>query len=131
MVLAPAGRVSWVVANYSGWTLRNIDVAERTVSRLMPKRRPQPSQTWRTFLANHVGDLVALDFFTVPTALLRVLFVLVVLVHHRRHVVHFNVTEHPHCPLDRPADRGRLPGRLRPSYLLRDRDSTVTCSGNA
>jgi putative transposase len=52
-----------------------IDVAERTVSRLMPKRRAPPSQTWRTFLANHVRDLVSLDFFTVPTAGLRVLFV--------------------------------------------------------
>src|SRR5207302_9262151 len=41
-------------------------------------------QTWRTFLANHVRGLVALDFFTVPSARLRVLFVLVVLVHHRR-----------------------------------------------
>src|SRR5437016_1496925 len=72
-----------------------LDVSERTVSRLMPKRRPLPSQTWRTFLANHVRDLVSLDFFTVPTARLRVLFVLVVLAHHRRRVVHFNVTEHP------------------------------------
>jgi putative transposase len=43
-----------------------IAVAERTVSRLMPKRRIPPSQTWRTFLANHVRDLVAVDFFTVP-----------------------------------------------------------------
>jgi len=69
-----------------------INVAERTVSRLMPKRRPpQPSQTWRTFLDNHVRDLVSLDFFTVPTAGFRVLFVLVVLAHHRRRVVHFNV----------------------------------------
>jgi putative transposase len=72
-----------------------IDVAERTVSRLMPKHRPLPSQTWRTFLSNHVRDLVSLDFFTVPTAGFRVLFVLVVLAHHRRRVVHFNVTEHP------------------------------------
>jgi transposase InsO family protein len=72
-----------------------IDIAERTVSRLMPKRRTQPSQTWRTFLANHVRDLVSIDFFTVPTAQLRVLFVLVVLAHHRRRVLHFNVTAHP------------------------------------
>ena len=72
-----------------------IDVSERTVSRLMPKRRTPPSQTWRTFLDNHVRDFVSLDFFTVPTVGLRVLFVLVVLVHHRRRVVHFNVTEHP------------------------------------
>jgi len=38
-----------------------IDVAERTVSRLMPKHHPRPSQTWRTFLANHVRDLVSLE----------------------------------------------------------------------
>ena len=43
-----------------------IDVAERTVSRLMPKRRPPPSQTWRTFLTNHIRDLVSIDFFTCP-----------------------------------------------------------------
>jgi putative transposase len=56
-----------------------IDGAERTVSRLLPKRRSPPSQTWRTFLTNHVRDLVSIDFFTVPTARLRVLFVFVVL----------------------------------------------------
>jgi putative transposase len=54
-----------------------------------------PSQTWRTFLANHVRDVVALDFLTVPSAGLRVLFVLIVLAHHHRRVLHFNVTEHP------------------------------------
>ena len=36
-----------------------------------------------------------MDFFTVPTALFRVLFVFVVLSHDRRRVLHFNVTEHP------------------------------------
>jgi putative transposase len=56
-----------------------IDIAERTVSRLMPNRCHGPSQTWRTFLTNHVRDLVSIDFFTVPTARLRVLFVFVVL----------------------------------------------------
>jgi putative transposase len=71
------------------------DLSERTVSRLMPKRPPRPSQTWGTFLATHVRDLVAIDFFTVPTARLRILFVLVALAHHRRRVVHFNVTEYP------------------------------------
>jgi hypothetical protein len=44
-----------------------IEVAERTVSRLVPKRHAPPSQTWRTFLANHVRDVVAIDFFTVPS----------------------------------------------------------------
>src|SRR5437870_3061572 len=89
----------------------------------MPKRRPQPSQTWRTFLANHVRDLVALDFFTVPTARLRVLFVLVVLVHHRRRVVHFNVTEHPTAHWTAQQIVDAFPDDSAPSYLLRDPDS--------
>ena len=72
-----------------------IDIGERTVSRVIPKRRTPPSQTWRTFLTNHVRDLVSIDFFTVPTTGWRVLFVLVVLTHHRRRVLHFNATEHP------------------------------------
>ena len=49
----------------------------------------QGRQTWRTFLANHVRDLVCLDFLTVPTGCLRVLFVLVVLTHPRRRVLPF------------------------------------------
>jgi len=104
----------WGAPRIHGELLKlGIDVAERTVSRLMPKRRPQPSQTWRTFLANHVRDLVALDFFTVPTARLRVLFVLVVLAHHRRRVVHFNVTEHPTAHWTAQQIVDAFPGRLR------------------
>ena len=74
----------WGAPRIHGELLKlGIDVAERTVSRLMPKRRPSPSQTWRTFLTNHVRDLVSLDFFTIPSAGLRVFFVLVVLAHGR------------------------------------------------
>jgi len=72
-----------------------IDVSERTVSRWMPRRRKPPSQTWKSYLDNHVGDFASIDFFTVPTATFRVLFVLVVLAHDRRRMVHFNVTDHP------------------------------------
>jgi hypothetical protein len=32
-------------------------VSERTVSRYLPHRLATPSQTWRTFLANHFGSL--------------------------------------------------------------------------
>jgi putative transposase len=86
----------WGAPRIHGELLKlGIDVAEHTVSRLISTRRRPPSQTWRTFLTNHVSDLVSLDFFTVPTAGLRVLFVLIVLAHHRRRVIHFNVTEHP------------------------------------
>ena len=70
-------------------------ISERTVSRLLPRKRRPPSQTWKAFLDNRLNQLVSIDFFTVPTATFRVLFVLVVLAHRRRRVVHFNVTEHP------------------------------------
>lgn len=36
-----------------------------------------------------------MDFFTIPTIHFNVLFVLVVLSHHRRKVIHFHVTENP------------------------------------
>ena len=65
----------WGAPRIHGELLKlGIDVAERTISRLLPKRGSPPSQTWRTFLTNHVRDLVSIDFFTVPTARLRVLF---------------------------------------------------------
>ena len=73
-------------------------VAERTVAKYMVRTGKPPSQTWRTFLENHVTDLAAIDFFTVPTATFRVLYCFVVLRHDRRQVVHFNVTAHPSAP---------------------------------
>jgi putative transposase len=110
----------WGAPRIHGELLKlGIDVAERTVSRLMPKRRTPPSQTWRTFLTNHLRDLVALDFFTVPTARLRVLFILVVLAHHRRRVLHFNVTEHPTAAWTAQQVVDAFPDDSAPSYLLR------------
>jgi putative transposase len=113
----------WGAPRIHGELLKlGLDVSERTISRLIPKRRSPPSQTWRTFLANHVRDLVALDFFTVPTVRLHVLFVLVVLAHHRRRVVHFNVTEHPTAAWTAQQIVDAFPNESAPAYLLRDRD---------
>jgi hypothetical protein len=72
-----------------------IAISERTVSRILRRLRRPPNQTWRTFLHNHVGQMVSIDFFTVPTITMKVLFVFVLLEHYRRKVLHFNVTEHP------------------------------------
>src|SRR5213593_1554807 len=114
----------WGAPRIHGELLKlGIDVAERTVSRLLPKRRSPPSQTWRTFLTNHARDLVSVDFFTVPTARLRVLFVFVVLAHHRRRVLHFNITEHPTTAWTTQQIVDAFPDDSAPSYLLRDRDS--------
>lgn len=88
----------------------------------MPKRSRTPSPTWRTFLANHVRDLVSIDFFTIPTVHLRVLFVLVVLADHRRRVLHFNVTEQPTATWTAQQMVGTFPDDTAPAFLLRDRD---------
>ena len=71
------------------------EISEHTISRLLPKTRHPPSQSWRVFLTNHASDLVALNFFTVPTISFRVLYVFVVLSLERRRMVHFNVTTNP------------------------------------
>src|SRR5216684_4129941 len=86
----------WGAPRIHGELLKlGIAVAQSTVARYLPRHRKPPSQTWRTFLANHLAQTAAIDFFTVPTATFRVLFVFVVLSHERRRVVHFGVTEHP------------------------------------
>jgi len=72
-----------------------ITVSESTVAKYMGRGRPSSSQTWRTFLANHIGQVVTADFFVVPTVTYRLLFVLVMLAHDRRRVVHVAVVEHP------------------------------------
>ena len=72
-----------------------IEVAKSTVEKYLPRRDRPPSPTWRTILDQHLRDLVSIDFFIVPTATFRVLFVFVVLAQDRRRIVHFNVTEHP------------------------------------
>jgi hypothetical protein len=97
-------------------------IPERTVSRFMPKNRKPPSPTWRAFLNNHVQDLLAVDSFTVPTVSFRVLFVFVVLAHHRRRIVHFNVTEHPTAGWTGQQMVEAFTEDRAPRYLLRDRD---------
>lgn len=88
----------------------------------MPKRRKPPSQTWRAFLDNHFKDLVSIDFLVVPTATFRFLFVLIFLAHHRRRVVHFNVTEHPTALWTAEQIIQAFPDGTEPRYLLRNRD---------
>ncbi len=100
-----------------------ITVAKSTVEKYRPSVRKPPSPTWRAFLANHVKDIVACDFFTVPTANCRVLFVFIMLAHDRRRIVHFNITEHPTAQWTAQQIVEAFPWDTAPRYLLRDRDS--------
>jgi len=87
---------TWGAPRIHGELLKlGIDVSQTTVSKYMVRRRKPPSQTWRTFLENHVKQLVPIDFFVVPTVNFRILYAFLVLAHDRRRVLHFNVTAHP------------------------------------
>ncbi len=99
-----------------------ISISQATVSEYMVRHRKPPSQTWRSFLDNHLRDLVSVDFFTVPTATFRVLFVFVVLCHDRRRIVHLNVTDHPSAEWTAQQMVDAFPWDTAPRYLLRDRD---------
>ncbi len=100
-----------------------IAVVKSTVEKYRVRPRRPPSPSWRAFLKNHVTELVALDFLTVPTVGFKVLFVLIVLVHERRKVVHFNVTEHPTAQWTAQQLVEAFPWDTAPKYLLCDRDA--------
>ena len=112
----------WGAPRVHGELLKlGIEVAETTVSKYMIKHRRRPSQNWRTFLQNHAKELIALDFFTVPTATFRVLFVLVILSHDRRRILHFNVTEHPTAAWTARQLLEACETDNAPRFLVRDR----------
>jgi transposase InsO family protein len=98
------------------------DIAETSVSKYMIRHRRPPSQTWKTFLGNHVKSMVSVDFFTVPTIRFQILYVFLVLAHDRRRILHFAVTAHPTAEWTAHQLREAFPWDSAPRYLLRDRD---------
>jgi hypothetical protein len=102
--------------------LLGYEVAELTVAKYMVRGGRPPSQGWRVFLANHAREIAAIDFFTVPTVNFRILICFLVLRHHRRTVVHFNVTSHPTSRWAAQQIVEAFPYDTAPRYLLRDRD---------
>jgi hypothetical protein len=99
-----------------------IDIGETSVSNYLVRLCRPPSQTWRTFLDNHVKTMVSVDFFTVPTIRFQILYVFLVLAHDRRRILHFGVTAHPTAEWTAQQLREAFPWETAPRYLLRDRD---------
>ncbi len=104
-------------------SLLGYDVAESTVARYMIRHPKPPSQTWRTFLANNANQIVACDFFTVPTVTFRVLYVFVLLRHNDRKILHINVTQYPTAEWAGRQIIQAFPYDIAPHFLLRDNDS--------
>jgi putative transposase len=103
-----------------------VNVSQATVAKHMARPTTPPSQSWRTFLTNHVEPIAAADFFVVPTPTCRLLFVLVMLAHARRRVVHVAVTDHPTAMWTAQQLREAFPWNETPRYLVHDRDSAFS-----
>jgi putative transposase len=113
----------WGAPRIHGELLKlGIQVSQATVAKYMVRHRKPPSQTWRTFLKNHMQTLVSADFFVVPTITFRLLFVLVILSHDRRRPIHFAVTANPTADWTARQLLEAFPWDSAPRYLLRDRD---------
>jgi putative transposase len=114
----------WGAPRIHGELLKlGIDIGETSVSKYMVRSHKPPSQTWRTFLENHLTQMVSIDFFTVPTIRFQVLYVFLVLAHDRRRILHFNVTAHPTAEWTGQQLREAFPFDRVPRYVLRDRDA--------
>ena len=86
----------WGAPRIHGELLKlGIDVGGTSVSNYMARSRKPPSQTWKTFLENHMQTMVSVDFFSVPTIRFQLLSVFLVLAHDRRRILHFAGTAHP------------------------------------
>src|SRR6266699_3112827 len=103
----------WGAPRIHGELLKlGIDVCQATVAKYMGRRCQPPSQTWQTFLRNQVGQIVAADFFVVPTVTYRLVFVVVLHAHDQVLLGHLLV-------------EGRELGRFRQGRRLLIAQSTI------
>jgi transposase InsO family protein len=110
-----------------------LHVSQRSVSRYLRGLRPRRGTgagTWKAFLSNHREVTAAMDFAVLPTATFGLLYVLVILHHDRRRVLHFNVTDSPTSAWVCQQIRAAFPGDGEPAakYLLMDNDSIFSAS---
>jgi transposase InsO family protein len=113
----------WGAPRIHGELLKlDIDVGQTSVAKYMARRRPPPSQGWRTFLLNHADGIASIDLFVVPTISLRLLYGLLVLRHDRRRILWLGVTAHPTAEWIAQQITEGCGWESTPQYLLRDRD---------
>ena len=104
----------------------DIKISEASIAKYMVRSPKPPSQTWRTFLKNHVSQLASVDFFTVHSVWFEVLFVFIVLAHdRRRRIVHFQCYDSPNGRMDGAASTPSLPVRYGSSIFVARSRSNV------
>ena len=104
-------------------------VSPRTVRKYMPRHcvggpgKRCSSQRWSTFIRNQAKGIVACDFCVTITATFRILYVLVVIEHASRRLLHVNVTSHPTAEWTMQQFREAIPADHAYCFLIHDRDS--------
>ncbi len=115
----------WGAPRIHGELLKlGFDISQSTVSKYMPRRPRDPDQNWKTFLRNHMDCTASIDFLVVPTITFKLLFVLIVLSHERRRVVHFGITANPTAEWTARQMTEAFPWDTAPRFLIRDRHRT-------
>ncbi len=115
----------WGAPRIHGELLKlGFEVSQSTVSKYMPRRSADPDQTWKAFLRNHMDCTASIDFLVMPTITFRILFVLVVLSHERRQLVHLAVTSNPTAEWTAQQITEAFPWDEAPRFLIRDRHRT-------
>jgi putative transposase len=127
-LLQPAGPIRenphWGTERIRGELLKlGIAVSARSIRRHRCRgpSRP-PSQSWRTFLANHAQAIWAADLFVVQTLTFQTLCVFFLISHDRRRLLHFNVTAHLTAAWVWLQMIEATPWGQHPKYLIHDRD---------
>ena len=115
---------TWGAPRIHGELLKlGFTLAQSTISKYLPRNRKPPSQSWRTFLQNHLRDAIAIDFAVVSTVTFGLLYVFVVLSLERRRLLHVHVTAHPTAAWTAQQMIEALPEETALRYLIRDRDA--------
>ncbi len=115
----------WGAPRIHGELLKlGIEISQASVQKyLLRSHFPRPfKQDWRTFLKNHTKDVIAMDFFLVPTIWFHRLYVLVILSHDRRKILRFAVTSKPSTRWTAQQLRNAHPFKELPKFVLHDRD---------
>lgn len=100
--------------------------APNTISKYLPNTRIPPTdkqiQSWKTFIKNHMDLTWAADFLTIPTIKFDILYILIIIDHGSRKIIHFAVTKNPDMFWLKQQFKNATPFGSHPKYLIHDND---------
>jgi len=104
-----------------------------TIAKYIPKIRNTPTnkqkQSWKSFLENHSREIWSMDFMVIPTLSFKLIYVLLIINHHRRKIEYFAVTSTPSAEWVKQQLRNATPFNKKPKYLIHDNDKMFRDKG--